>query len=155
MPGIQNEVRRLMTPEIVNNTSNEMGKGQKPVQWVSQVNRFEQIPMLGQQMSLAGWGRDPVQREKGKLGPGPCTWGGEEGRASALYRGPCTVRSNAPWLMVIWAPPVDRQTDIRLKTLPSRNFRLAYGNKQNSQKWNYIKSNQCWKTPIVALHLNG
>ena len=33
---------------------------------------------------------------------------------------PCTVRSNASWVMVTWWPPVNGQT--RLKTLPSRNF---------------------------------
>ena len=38
--------------------------------------------------------------------------------------GPCTWRSNAPWVMVTWDPsprlPMDRQ--IRMKTLDYRNF---------------------------------
>ena len=42
------------------------------------------------------------------------------GRGQGQRGDPCTVRSNASWVMVTWWPPVNGQT--RLKTLPSRNF---------------------------------
>ena len=62
----------------------------------AEVNKFEQVSTDDPQMSLAG--------------RCPCTvryhvWRG-------LGRGPCTVRSNSPWVMVRWEPPwTECQTD--------------------------------------------
>ena len=55
------------------------------------MNKFEQVSSDDHQMSLAG-GRAG--------GPRSDFWGYE----------PCTVRSNASWVMVTWGPHVDRQT---------------------------------------------
>ena len=102
------------------------------------MNKFEQISSLGHQMSLAerpctlrsrlskfehAWGLGPVgQDQKGLctvrpyvLGTG--AWGGsvysEVPCLGAQGHGiPCTVRSNAPWVMVTWDPMwTDRLTD--------------------------------------------
>ena len=71
----------------------------------SKLNRFEHVHGAGWEVPVQGAG----------LGMG-------------LYRGdggPYMVRSIASWVIVIWGPPsVDIMTDrqMRLKTLPSRNF---------------------------------
>ena len=60
-----------------------------------QVNKFEQVPGLGYQMSLA---------KSGCAGPGGhCTERGQGDVGLGLGSGgSCMVRSNASWVMVTW-----------------------------------------------------
>ena len=64
------------------------------------MNMYEQVSILGHQMSLAGG-------DKAEALDSESHWG------VAGLEGPCTVRFNAFWVMVTWEPPspVNRQTD--------------------------------------------
>ena len=66
-----------------------------------QVNKFEQVFSLGKQKSLPG-------------DQGPVKW---DGKGRALHREVQCIMA-----MVTWDPPVDSQTDTRLKTSPLGNM---------------------------------
>ena len=83
------------------------------------MNKFKKVSGDGHQMSVA-------ERGGTRASQGPlvfCARGVGARGSPSLTSGNVTytVRSNASWVMVTWGPPVDRQTDTSVKTLPSCN----------------------------------